>query len=94
MNKKITLLDLILNCKNWGEHPRKIKYKNNIYEYNERIMEYRDENDFPLVINLLDYSNKVEIIEEDKDIEEMENYPDVLDWAEEYCLQYSINSLE
>ena len=81
MNKIVKIYDFIDLLK-YGNRPKIIKLDGNIYEYDEKSLDYRDKNDFPLVINILDYYKKIEILV-DKDIEKLESYPDVLNWKKE-----------
>ncbi len=74
------LLGLILD----DDAPRKIKYKNNIYEYDGETQNYCRQTNYTLdfligedIVALLD--DEVEIIEEPKKIEKCKNYEDFLE---------------
>ena len=81
MNKEITIIEVINKIANREEVPQKIKYKDKIYIYSETDQDYLEcgEDDFYLFryvfcnLRTRDFINdKVEILEEDKDIEEIE----------------------
>ena len=80
MNKEMTIIEIINKIANNEDIPKRIKYKDKIYIYNEPNQDYLEYNkdDF----DFLPYSfcnwrtrdfinDKVEILEEDKDIEEL-----------------------
>ena len=79
MNKEITIIELINKIANREEVPQKIKYIDKIYIYTEENQDYLDtEDEFCLLgytfgnLSTRDFINdKVEILEEDKDIEEL-----------------------
>lgn len=80
MNKKITMLEIINKIANNEDIPKRIKYKDKIYIYSETDQDYLecDKDDFDLLgcafynLRTKDFINdKVEILEEDKDIEEI-----------------------
>lgn len=93
MNKEITiyeLLGLIIDDK----EPKKIKHRDLEYKYSYKYKDYENVKEKLLFADVCaiktSLNDKVEILEEDKDIEEMENYPDVLDWKEEYGLDRAL----
>lgn len=72
MNKEITIYELLGLIKN-NKAPKKIKYDNIIYDYLDK--EYQDKvgGPFLMFINITSHLNdKIEILEEDEDIEEIE----------------------
>lgn len=79
MNKEITIIELINKIANREEVPQKIKYIDKIYIYTEENQDYLDtEDEFYLLgytfgnLSTRNFINdKVEILEEDKDIEEL-----------------------
>lgn len=74
MNKEITIIELLNKIANGEKLPQKIKYENVVYEYEDLDKEYqnKDGDDF-FAFTYVPYHlyDKVEIIEEDKDIEEI-----------------------
>lgn len=78
MNKEITIIELLNKIANGEEVPKKIKYKNNLYIYNENCEDYlEDDKDymalfscsFSTYITKSFINDKVEIIEDNEDIE-------------------------
>ena len=71
MNKKISVLDLV-NMKE-DEMPRKIKYRDGIYDYQENEKKYKKEDSEAEV--WLDWKMEVEILEDNtEEIEELNAY--------------------
>ena len=69
MNKKISVLDLV-NMKE-DEMPRKIKYRDGIYDYQENEKKYKKED--PEAEVWLDWKTEVEILEDNtEEIEELD----------------------
>lgn len=80
MNKEMTIIEIINKIANNEDIPKRIKYKDKIYIYNEPNQDYLEYNkdDFDFLgyafcnWRTRDFINdKVEILEEDKDIEEI-----------------------
>ncbi len=80
MNKEMTIIEIINKIANNEDIPKRIKYKDKIYIYNEPNQDYLEYNkdDFDFLgyafcnWRTRDFINdKVEILEEDKDIEEL-----------------------
>ena len=110
MRKTIKIIDLLNKIANGEEVPKKIKVGNNFYyEYAENI-DYRSKEgtylfDTYIQINKEDMNMKVEIIEEDKEIESIdveyyktndERYNELLEEIasfQEWCID-KVNSLE
>lgn len=77
------IIDILVNIAGNKEVPKEIKYKNTLYVFNKIAREYYQKNhneddDYSLFENIFKYiktdlilNGEVEIIEEDKDIEEM-----------------------
>lgn len=106
MNKEITIIELINKIANREEVPQKIKYIDKIYIYTEENQDYLDtEDEFYLLgytfgnLSTRDFINdKVEILEEDKDIELLNLDTDKLKGKEviraiDYLLEGRINEL-
>ena len=71
MNKKISVLDLV-NMKE-DEMPRKIKYRDGIYDYQRNEKKYKKEDSEAEV--WLDWKTEVEILEDNtEEIEEKSNF--------------------
>lgn len=100
MNKIITIYNLLGLIKD-DKAPKKIKYSNTIYEYEYLDKEYQDKDGDTLVNGAYighHLNEKVEIIEEDKDIELLNLDTDKLKGKEviraiDYLLEGRINEL-
>lgn len=89
MNKEITIYELLGLIKD-NKEPKKIKYNYVVYEYKEipegtgYVNEY--DNRKIWLANKIDIddkeklNSKIEIIDDNEDIEEIEHYPDILEW--------------
>ena len=89
MNKKISVLDLV-NMKE-DEMPRKIKYRDGIYNYQENEKKYKKEDSEAEV--WLDWKTEVEILEDNtEEIEEL-HIPDEQMMYVETVLKGKINEL-
>ena len=94
------VIDLYLKVNRGKEFPKKVKYEGIIYTYNEDIDDYTNP-DYPNglmgIMDTLDSLNlDVEIIEEDKDIKEVELYQDkgnTLIGKNMWSFYYKINEL-
>lgn len=94
MNKEITIIEIINKIANREEVPQKIKYIDKIYIYTEENQDYLDtEDEFYLLgytfsnLRKRDFINdKVEILEEDEDIEEIKFLEEFTDSYYDTCL--------
>ena len=107
MNKEMTIIEIINKIANNEDIPKRIKYKDKIYIYNEPNQDYLEYNkdDFDFLgyafcnWRTRDFINdKVEILEEDKDIELLNLDTDKLKGKEviraiDYLLEGRINEL-
>ncbi len=79
---KIKIIDLLVKIANGEQVPKKIKYKNKIWEYNADSDDYKGENiwlfeesfEYKKTIEFI--NDEVEIIEEPKKIKKIEIYED------------------
>lgn len=81
------VIDLLNKIANGEEVPKKVKYKTHYWEYKEEAKDYKDnEDDYVFSCSNYDITamldNEVEIIEEDKKIEELKYWVDVASWVE------------
>ena len=95
------VIDLLNKIANGEETPKKIKYNNIIYKYNEQY-DYKNElqinyysvnkgEDFFNEVYCYSLNDKVEIIEEDKKIDEIERLNNIIKEAREYIESYMPN---
>lgn len=97
---KIKIIDLLVKMANNEEVPKKIKYQDELWEYNEYYGDYEKNNTY-LFEYLFDFeatdefiNDEVEIIKEPKKIKKCKNYEDFLD-IDDYVrhLRNKINEL-